>query len=157
MFIAHNSAFIKLFPRFCCWTPIWLSHHWAWLRRDIGAVEVCLIDWLILPIHCSVLQCNTRTVCNGALRSSVVFCVDGGSLPGEADGLWQVHHGHPYLPYLCKWWVSRILNMQVTRFLTVPPHEQFRIHMYTRNDVVTVIETGHGALSFLVFIYDLVW
>ena len=23
----------KLFLRFCCWTLIWLSHHWAWLRR----------------------------------------------------------------------------------------------------------------------------
>ena len=35
-----------LFPRFCCWTPIWLSRHWAWLRRGYWRYRD-LIDWLI--------------------------------------------------------------------------------------------------------------
>ena len=30
------------------WTPIWLLRHWAWLRRDVGAIEIWLIDWLIM-------------------------------------------------------------------------------------------------------------
>ena len=37
----------ELFLRFCCWTLIWLSRHWAWLCRDIGAIETWFIDWLI--------------------------------------------------------------------------------------------------------------
>ena len=36
----------ELFPRFCCWTLIWLSHHWAWLRRGYWRYR-SLIDWLI--------------------------------------------------------------------------------------------------------------
>ena len=39
----------ELFPRFCCWTLIWLSRHWAWLLAgDIGAIEVWLNDWLTI-------------------------------------------------------------------------------------------------------------
>ena len=34
----------ELFPRFCCWTLIWLSHHWAWLRRGYWRYR-SLIDW----------------------------------------------------------------------------------------------------------------
>ena len=36
----------ELFPRFCCWTLIWLSRHWAWLRRGYWRYKT-LIDWLI--------------------------------------------------------------------------------------------------------------
>ena len=47
----------ELFPRFCCWTLIWLSRHWAWLRRGYWRYRSWLIDWLILV--CWQLQ----TVC----------------------------------------------------------------------------------------------
>ena len=33
----------ELFSRFCCWTLIRLSCHWAWLRHF--TIEVWLIDW----------------------------------------------------------------------------------------------------------------
>ena len=36
----------ELFPRLCCWTLIWLSRHWAWLRRGCWRYK-SLIDWLI--------------------------------------------------------------------------------------------------------------
>ena len=36
----------ELFPRFCCWTLISLSRHWAWLRRGYWRYR-SLIDWLI--------------------------------------------------------------------------------------------------------------
>ena len=36
----------ELSPRFCCWTLIWLSRHWAWLRRGYWRYR-SLIDWLI--------------------------------------------------------------------------------------------------------------
>ena len=36
----------ELFPQFCCWTMIRLSHHWAWLRRGYWRCRG-LIDWLI--------------------------------------------------------------------------------------------------------------
>ena len=36
----------KLFPWVCCWTLIWLSRHWAWLRRAYWCYK-SLIDWLI--------------------------------------------------------------------------------------------------------------
>ena len=35
----------ELFPRFCCWTLIWLSRHWSWLRRGYWCYR-SLIDWL---------------------------------------------------------------------------------------------------------------
>ena len=34
----------ELFPRFCCWTLIWLSRHWAWLRWGYWCYRN-LIDW----------------------------------------------------------------------------------------------------------------
>ena len=34
------------FPRFCCWRLIWLSSHWAWLRRGYWRYR-SLIDALI--------------------------------------------------------------------------------------------------------------
>ena len=37
----------ELFSRFCCWTLIRLSRHWAWLRRGYWRYRN-LIDWLIL-------------------------------------------------------------------------------------------------------------
>ena len=39
----------ELFPRLCSWTLIWLSHHWAWLRRGYWRYRSLidlLIDWL---------------------------------------------------------------------------------------------------------------
>ena len=33
--------------RIRCWTLIRLSHHWAWLHRGYGAIEVWLIDWYV--------------------------------------------------------------------------------------------------------------
>ena len=36
----------ELFPRFCCWTLIWLSRHWAWLRWGYWRYRN-LTDWLI--------------------------------------------------------------------------------------------------------------
>ena len=42
---------MELFPRFCCWTLIWLLRHWAWLRWGYWRYR-SLIDWLIdLPLH----------------------------------------------------------------------------------------------------------
>ena len=38
--------FRELFPRFCCWTLIWLSCHWAWLCQGYWRYR-SLIDWLI--------------------------------------------------------------------------------------------------------------
>ena len=37
---------MELFPRFCCWTLIRLSHHWAWLCWGYWHYS-SLIDWLI--------------------------------------------------------------------------------------------------------------
>ena len=37
---------MELFPRFCCWTLIWLLRHWAWLRWGYWGYRR-LIDWLI--------------------------------------------------------------------------------------------------------------
>ena len=37
---------MELFLRFCCWTPIRLSRHWAWHRRGYWRYRK-LIDWLI--------------------------------------------------------------------------------------------------------------
>ena len=34
----------ELVLQFCCWTPIWLSHHWAWLWRGYWSYRN-LIDW----------------------------------------------------------------------------------------------------------------
>ena len=36
----------ELFPRFCCWTLIWLLRHWAWLRQGYWRYR-SFIDWLI--------------------------------------------------------------------------------------------------------------
>ena len=36
----------ELFSRFCCWTLIWLSRHWAWLHPGYWRYR-SLIDWLI--------------------------------------------------------------------------------------------------------------
>ena len=36
----------EVFPRFCCWTLIWLLRHWAWLRWGYWRYR-SLIDWLI--------------------------------------------------------------------------------------------------------------
>ena len=36
----------ELFPRFCCWTLIWLSRHWAWPRQGYWRYRG-LIDWLV--------------------------------------------------------------------------------------------------------------
>ena len=47
----------ELFPRFCCWTLIWLSRHWAWLRRGYWlyrSLNDWLIDWLIEQVHFTV-------------------------------------------------------------------------------------------------------
>ena len=39
----------ELFPRFCCWTLIWLSRHWAWVHRGYWCY-ICLFEWLIDPL-----------------------------------------------------------------------------------------------------------
>ena len=39
-------AVTELFPRFCCWTLIWLSRHWAWFCQGYWRYR-SLIDWLI--------------------------------------------------------------------------------------------------------------
>ena len=44
--VTSRHHFTKLFPRFCCWALIWLSYHWAWLRRGYWRYR-SLIDWLI--------------------------------------------------------------------------------------------------------------
>ena len=36
----------KLLHLFYCWTPIWLSHHWAWHQRGYWRYRN-LFDWLI--------------------------------------------------------------------------------------------------------------
>ena len=40
----------ELFPRFCFWTLIQLSHHWAWLRQGYWHYRNS-IDWLIDQSH----------------------------------------------------------------------------------------------------------
>ena len=48
----------ELFPLFCCWTLIWLSRHWAWLRRGYWRYRG-FIDWLIdIPLHRSRSRCS---------------------------------------------------------------------------------------------------
>ena len=49
--LRHRNAwyavdFTELFLRFCCWTLIQLSHHWAWLCWGYWHYRN-LIDWLI--------------------------------------------------------------------------------------------------------------
>ena len=42
---------VELLHRFCCWALIWMSRHWAWLRRGYWRYRNLvgwLIDWLIL-------------------------------------------------------------------------------------------------------------
>ena len=39
--------FKELFPRFCCWTLIWLLRHWAWLCWGFWRYRR-LIDWLMI-------------------------------------------------------------------------------------------------------------
>ena len=49
----------ELLPRFCCWTLIWMSRHWAWHRRGYWRYRR-LIDWLI---------------CDGTLLGSLmIYC-----------------------------------------------------------------------------------
>ena len=47
---------MELFHRFCCWTLIWLSRHWAWLRWGYWRYRslIDLIDWLI-DVHPHVI------------------------------------------------------------------------------------------------------
>ena len=52
--------------RFRIWTPIWLLRHWAWLR-DIGAIEIWLIDWLICGLVSSCLD-----YCNSILSQTLI-------------------------------------------------------------------------------------
>ena len=58
IFIQWPVDVTELFPR-CCWTLIWLSRHWAWLRRGYwrySSLNDWLIDWLIdRLIDCSPL------------------------------------------------------------------------------------------------------
>ena len=60
----------ELFPRFCCWTLIWLSRHWAWLRRGYWHYR-SLIDWLIDWYNdsqrCGDPSHNERKVCQSHL------------------------------------------------------------------------------------------
>ena len=44
----------ELFPRFCCWTLIWLSRHWAWLCRGYWRYR-SLIDWWLINIFLLVI------------------------------------------------------------------------------------------------------
>ena len=37
---------VELLPRFRCWALIWMSRHWAWLRRGYWRYRN-LVDWLI--------------------------------------------------------------------------------------------------------------
>ena len=51
----------KQFPRFCCWTLIWLSRHRAWLRRGYWRYRSFdwLIDWLTLPLNSDINSSHT--------------------------------------------------------------------------------------------------
>ena len=58
----------ELFPRFCCWTLIWLSRHWPWLRRAYWHYR-SLIDWLMHLIDQTFALCDAFC----ALWSHAVF------------------------------------------------------------------------------------
>ena len=49
----------ELFPRFSCWTLIWVSRHWAWLSRGYWGYRN-LIDWLIVWVNLCLRQNGTR-------------------------------------------------------------------------------------------------
>ena len=52
---------MKLFHRFCCWTQIQLSYHWAWLHRGYWSYRN-LIDWssvLVFNHYLSFLSSNS--------------------------------------------------------------------------------------------------
>ena len=44
--LSSSHSITELFTRFCCWTLIRLSRHWAWLRWRYWRYR-SLIDWLI--------------------------------------------------------------------------------------------------------------
>ena len=56
--------FTELYPRFCRWTLIWLSCHWAWLRRGYWRYR-SLIDWFIdYNLGHTGRQCNEYNSCS---------------------------------------------------------------------------------------------
>ena len=46
----------ELFPRFCYWTMMWLSRHWAWLCLGYWHYR-SLIDWLKMGIQWQLSRC----------------------------------------------------------------------------------------------------
>ena len=69
----------ELFPRVCCWTLIWLSHHWAWRRRGYWRYR-SLIEWLIdwwLILKCyilgALLSINGLDCCNACGCSDILL------------------------------------------------------------------------------------
>ena len=66
---------MELFPRFCCWTLIWLSRQWAWLRRGYWRYR-SLIDWLIGWLKCKNIwgACSSTSVFFWLLLPTAVAC-----------------------------------------------------------------------------------
>ena len=48
---------VELLHKFCCWSLIWMSRHWAWLRRGYWCYRN-LVDWLI---DCLITYTTTVT------------------------------------------------------------------------------------------------
>ena len=67
----------ELFPRFCCWTLIWLSRHSAWLRRGCGRCR-SLIDWLIdwLIVHRFKIT-SVSTIANPEIPAVIIAITSG--------------------------------------------------------------------------------
>ena len=59
----------------CCWTPIWLSCHWAWLHRGYWRFRN-LIDWLIVikTYARSTLQVQSHDGFKNSWRRQVFRC-----------------------------------------------------------------------------------
>ena len=106
----------ELFPRFCYWTLIWLSRHWAWLRRGYWRYRR-LIDWLIdwlngMEVMCQAWSADKQVVSHeGFCRSADRSWSLNLNLPVNNEDNAAVEH------CASKWWwlhqnmAQSILNM----------------------------------------------
>ena len=70
---------MELFHRFCCWTLIHLSHHWAWLRWGYWSNRN-LIDWLIDIIRFCVYSLHLQIQSVTPSVSTFIITIRTGSV-----------------------------------------------------------------------------
>ena len=93
-------CFTEVFPRFCCWTLIWLSRHWAWLCRGYWLYRSLIdwsIDWLFIWEWdtCSIYRYRPRSRVSSAVRvSSAPYWV----IFGPPQTLCSYHGPGPHPP-----------------------------------------------------------